>query len=152
MYNHGTTTSIAATGLKLSAIGPRPGTTAFATEAHLKKDEVHVAVIDESTNTVVERFTFLSNYLMLSLQKSILFYRDVINAQSRLSMLVLQEAGLTAAGNGWGGTAASYAATAAAPETMGSPLVLLFLSPMMVIYLSMVQTVLHTAPLKLLQL
>tara|TARA_B100000073_G_scaffold100385_1_gene79934 strand:+ start:463 stop:2406 length:1944 start_codon:yes stop_codon:yes gene_type:complete len=116
-YNN---TSIAATGLKLSAIGPRPGTTAFATEAHLKKDEVHVAVIDESTNTVVERFTFLSKLSdAKSPEGASLFYRDVINAQSKFIYAgATRTGGLTTAGNAWGNTAASYAATAAAPETM----------------------------------
>ena len=53
-------TSIADTGLTYKAIAPRPGTSAFASERFISDDEVHVAVVDESTNTVVERLTYLS--------------------------------------------------------------------------------------------
>jgi hypothetical protein len=53
-------TAIASTGLTYKNIGPRPGTSAYASERHLSHDEVHVAVIDESTNTVVERLLYLS--------------------------------------------------------------------------------------------
>ena len=51
---------IASTGLTYKNIGPRPGTSAYASESYLSGDEVHVAVIDESTNTVVERMLYLS--------------------------------------------------------------------------------------------
>ena len=51
---------IGSTGLTYKNIAPRPGTSAFASERYLSGDEVHVAVIDESTNTVVERMTYLS--------------------------------------------------------------------------------------------
>jgi hypothetical protein len=116
-YNN---TAIASTGLTLSAIGPRPGTSAFAAEAHLSKDEVHIAVIDESTNTVVERFTYLSKLSdAKSPEGASIYYRDVINAQSRFIYSgAAQTAQLSTAGNAWGNTAASYAATAAAPEVM----------------------------------
>ena len=46
--------AIGSTGLTFKAIGPRPGTSAYASERYLSYDEVHVAVIDETTNTVVE--------------------------------------------------------------------------------------------------
>jgi hypothetical protein len=116
-YNN---TAIAATGLTLSAIGPRPGTSAFAAEAHLSKDEVHIAVIDESTNTVVERFTYLSKLLdAKSPEGASIYYRDVINAQSQFIYSgAAQTTQLSTAGNAWGNTAASYAATSASPEVM----------------------------------
>ena len=39
-------TAIGSTGLTYKAIAPRPGTSAFASERYISKDEVHVAVID----------------------------------------------------------------------------------------------------------
>lgn len=54
--------------VRLSAIGPRPGTSAFAEDRNLHYDEVHVAVIDRdgaisgSANTVLERFLYLSKF------------------------------------------------------------------------------------------
>ena len=84
-----TNTEIAGTGLKLSAIGPRPGTSAFAADRSLSKDEVHVAVIDTTgdvsgaSSTIVERLTYLSK---LSDAKSAeggnVYYKSVVNAQS----------------------------------------------------------------------
>jgi len=53
-------TAIGTTGLTYKAIAPRPGTSAFAAERYLSYDEVHVVVIDEASNTVVERMTYLS--------------------------------------------------------------------------------------------
>jgi len=52
--------------IRLSAIGPRPGTSQFATDRGLSYDEVHVAVIDRTggvagtANTVLERLLYLS--------------------------------------------------------------------------------------------
>jgi hypothetical protein len=61
-----TNTAITGTGLRLGAIGPRPGTSQFASDRGLKYDEVHIAVLDVTgvvagtANTIVERFTYLS--------------------------------------------------------------------------------------------
>ena len=84
-----TNTTIGSTGLKLSAIGPRPGTSEFASSRGLKYDEIHVAAIDTTgdisgaANTVLERFTFLSK---LSDGKSpegaSTYYKDIINLES----------------------------------------------------------------------
>ena len=84
-----TNTSIGSTGLKLSAIGPRPGTSEFASSRGIKYDEIHVAAIDTTgdvsgaANTVVERFTFLSK---LSDGKSpegaSTYYKDIVNQES----------------------------------------------------------------------
>ena len=84
-----TNTQIGTTGLKLSAIGPRPGTSEFASSRGIKYDEIHVAAIDTTgdvsgaANTVLERFTFLSK---LSDGKSpeggSIYYKDIVNEES----------------------------------------------------------------------
>ena len=84
-----TNTEISGTGLKLSAIGPRPGTSAFAADRSLSGDEVHVAVIDTTgdvsgaSSTIVERLTYLSK---LSDAKSTeggnVYYKSIINSES----------------------------------------------------------------------
>ena len=84
-----TNTEIVGTGLKLSAIGPRPGTSAFAADRSLSGDEVHVAVIDTTgdvsgaSSTIVERLTYLSK---LSDAKSTeggnVYYKSIINSES----------------------------------------------------------------------
>ena len=48
--------------ISLSAVGPRPGTSAFAANLGLSYDEVHVGVIERSTKTVVERLQYLSKF------------------------------------------------------------------------------------------
>ena len=48
--------------IKLSAIGPRPGTSAFAANLGLGYDEVHIGVIERSSKTVVERLQYLSKF------------------------------------------------------------------------------------------
>ena len=113
-------TAIASTGLTYKNIGPRPGTSAFATERHLKHDEVHVAIIDESTNTVVERLTYLSK---LSDGKSpegaSTYWKDYVNEYSRyVYASALTSAEFTTLGSDPGATAASYGATAAAPVSI----------------------------------
>jgi hypothetical protein len=119
-YNN---TEIASTGLKLSAIAPRPGTSAWASERHLKFDEVHVAILDESTNTIVERLTYLSKASdARTAEGASNFYKDSINEFSSTiyTGATLSGTDVAAYGSGaWGGTAASYSATAAAPVTLG---------------------------------
>ena len=84
-----TNTEIGSTGLKLSSIGPRPGTSEFATARGISYDEIHVAAIDTTgdvsgaKNTVLERFTFLSKISDgKSAEGASIYYKDVINAQS----------------------------------------------------------------------
>ena len=119
-YNN---TDIADTGLKLSAIAPRPGTSAWAAERNLKYDEVHVAVIDESTNTIVERLTYLSKVSDARTPEGASnYYLNSINEFSNriYSGVVLSGADVAAGGTGaWGNTAASYSATAQSPVTLG---------------------------------
>jgi hypothetical protein len=53
-------------GVALSSIGPRPGTSQYASDRGIKYDEVHVAVVDSTgaisgtAGTVIERLTYLS--------------------------------------------------------------------------------------------
>ena len=111
-------TAIGSTGLTYKNIGPRPGTSAYASERHLSFDEVHVAIVDEATNTVVERLTYLSK---LSDGKSpegaSTYWKDYINEYSQYvyAGAALSSAEITTAGEDPGATAASYGATAAAP-------------------------------------
>ena len=115
-------TQIGTTGLTYKEIGPRPGTSSYASERYLSNDEVHVAVIDTSTNTVVERSLYLSK---LSDGKSpegaSTYWKDYINEYSNyIYASALVTADFTATGEDPGGTAASYGATAAAPEVLAT--------------------------------
>jgi hypothetical protein len=82
-------TEIGSTGLKLSAIGPRPGTSNYAASRGIKYDELHVAVIDTtgnisgSANTILERFTYLSKLVDgKSTEGGNTYYKTVINEVS----------------------------------------------------------------------
>ena len=110
--------TIGTTGLTYKSIAPRPGTSAFASERYLSHDEVHVVVVDERTNTIVERMTYLSK---LSDGKSpegaSTYWKDYVNEYSGYvyAGAALATADVTTAGEDPGATAASYAATSAAP-------------------------------------
>lgn len=82
-------TEIGSTGIKLSAIGPRPGTSQYASDRGFSYDEVHVAVIDTTgnisgaANTVLERLTYLSKISgATGAQGEKIYYKEVINEQS----------------------------------------------------------------------
>jgi len=111
-------TEIASTGLTYKAIAPRPGTSAFAAERYLSYDEVHVVVVDEANNNILERMTYLSK---LSDGKSpegnSTYWKDYINEFSKYvyAGVDLSSAEVTTAGEDPGDTAASYGATSAAP-------------------------------------
>ena len=110
--------TIASTGLTYKSIAPRPGTSAFASERWLSHDEVHVAVIDESTNTVVERMTYLSKLTDgKSPEGNSTYWKDYVNEFSGYiyAGAALSAAEVTTAGEDPGAAAASYGATAAAP-------------------------------------
>ena len=110
--------TIGSTGLTYKAIAPRPGTSSYASERYLSNDEVHVVVVDESTNNIVERLTYLSK---LSDGKSpeggSTYWQDYINEYSNYiyAGVPLQAADVTTAGEDPGAAAASYGATAASP-------------------------------------
>ena len=109
-----TNTSIGSTGLKLSAIGPRPGTSSFASDRGVGYDEVHVGVIDTTgdvsgaANTVLERFTFLSKISdAKSPEGGSLYYKDIINDQAQFifsgaAVGSLFEPNTTGGGKAWG--------------------------------------------------
>lgn len=85
-----TNTEISGTGLSLGAIGPRPGTSEFASTKGISYDEMHVAVIDVtgaysgSPNTVVERILYVSKLTdARSTEGAYTYYRDVVNSQSQ---------------------------------------------------------------------
>ena len=110
--------AIGSTGLTYKAIAPRPGTSAFAAERYLSYDEVHVAVIDESTNTVVERMTYLSKLSDAKTPEGASSYwKDYVNEYSRYiyAGASLSAAEVTSVGEDPGATAASYGATSSAP-------------------------------------
>jgi len=110
--------AIGSTGLTYKAIAPRPGTSAFAAERHLSHDEVHVAVVDESTNTVVERMLYLSKLTdAKSPEGASSYWKDYVNEYSGYiyAGVGLSSAEVTTAGEDPGAAAASYGATAAAP-------------------------------------
>ena len=112
---------IADTGLTYKAIAPRPGTSAFASERFLSADEVHVAVVDTATNTIVERLTYLSKLTDAKTPEGASSYwKDYVNEYSRYiyAGAALASADFTAPGEDPGDTAASYGATSAAPETL----------------------------------
>jgi len=112
---------IGSTGLFYKAIAPRPGTSAFAAERYLSNDEVHVAVVDEATNTVVERITYLSK---LSDGKTpegaSAYWKDYVNEYSGYiyAGAALSAAEQTTVGADAGADAASYGATAVAPVAL----------------------------------
>ena len=109
---------IGSTGLTYKSIAPRPGTSAFASERYLSNDEVHVAVIDESNNTVVERQTYLSK---LSDGKTpeggSSYWKDAVNEFSNYvyAGVDLGASEHAAQGENSGSTAGSYGATSGSP-------------------------------------
>ena len=111
---------IGSTGLTYKNIGPRPGTSAYASERYLSGDEVHVAVVDESTNTIVERLTYLSKLSdAKSPEGASTYFKDYVNEFSQfIYAAALVASQYTPVGEAPGGTAASYGATAAAPLTL----------------------------------
>ncbi len=110
--------AIGDTGLTYKSIAPRPGTSAFASERFLSFDEVHVAVVDTATNTIVERMTYLSKLSdARSPEGASIYWKDYVNEYSGTiyAGAALGAAEVTTAGEDPGATAASYGATSAAP-------------------------------------
>ena len=110
--------TIASTGLTYKAIGPRPGTSAYAAERFLSNDEVHVAVVDTATNTIVERLTYLTKLTDgKTPEGASSYWKDYVNQYSRYvyAGVGLSSAEVTTVGEDPGAAAASYGATAASP-------------------------------------
>ena len=104
-----TNTAIDDTGLLLSAIGPRPGTSEFASARGISHDEVHVVVIDTtgdvsgSPNTILERFTYLSKlYDATGSEGTNIYYRTVVNDQSQYIFNGSHPAQYALLGDAWG--------------------------------------------------
>ena len=108
------------TGLTYKSIGARPGTSAFASERNLSGDELHVAVVDESTNTIVERSLYLSKLTDgKSPEGSSTYWVDYINEFSNfIYASALTSAEFSPVGEDPGAASSSYGATAAAPLTL----------------------------------
>ena len=107
-----TNTTIGSTGLKLSAIGPRPGTSAFAADRGVSYDELHIAVIDTTgavsgaANTILERKTFLSKISdAKSTEGASIYYKDIINTESEYIFHGAALTGLVEPTQGGGGEA-----------------------------------------------
>ena len=118
--------TIASTGLTYKAIGPRPGTSAYAAERFLSYDEVHVAVVDTATNTIVERLTYLTKLTDgKTPEGASSYWKDYVNQYSGYiyAGVGLGSSEVTTVGEDPGAAAASYGATA------GSPLVLARILP-----------------------
>ena len=113
-------TAIGSTGLTFKEVGPRPGTSAFASERFISHDEVHIAVIDTSTNTIVERQLYLSKLLDgKSAEGASTYWQSYINEYSNFIYAgVLTSAEFTTLGEDPGASSASYGATAAAPVNL----------------------------------
>jgi hypothetical protein len=106
------------TGLTYKSIAPRPGTSAFASERFLSFDEIHVAIVDTATNTIVERMTYLSKLTdAKSPEGASIYWKDYINEYSGYiyAGAALGASEVTTAGEDPGAAAASYGATSAAP-------------------------------------
>lgn len=113
--------AIGSTGLTFKAVGPRPGTSPWAAERYLSYDEVHLAVIDERDNTIIERLTYLSKISdAKSPEGNSTYWKAAVNEFSEYiyAGVELTSAEITTAGENPGGTAASYAATSGAPKEL----------------------------------
>jgi len=113
--------AIASTGLTYKAIGPRPGTSAYAAERFLSNDEVHVAIVDTATNTIVERLTYLTKLTDgKTPEGASSYWKDYVNQYSRYvyAGVGLGSSEVTSGGEDPGATAASYGATAASPLSL----------------------------------
>ncbi len=112
------TQPIGSTGLTYKAIGPRPGTSAFASERYLSNDEVHIAVVDESTNTIVERITYVSKISDgKTPEGASSYWKDAVNETSSYiygSALAANQQ--TTLGENPGSAVASYGATSGSPK------------------------------------
>ena len=101
-------------GVSLSAIGPRPGTSQYASDRSIKYDEVHVAVVDSTgaisgtAGTVIERLTYLSKLTDgRGTENQATYYKTAINEGSEYIYTGATIAGAHApsssdAGDAWG--------------------------------------------------
>ena len=116
--------TIGSTGLTYKSIAPRPGTSAFASERYLSNDEVHVAVVDESTNTIVERITYVSKISDgKTPEGASSYWKDAVNeTSSYIYGAALGASQSTVLGEDPGSAAASYGATSGSPKKFAAVL------------------------------
>ena len=120
-----TNTLIPGTSLTLGAIGPRPGTSAFAAEAGVSYDEVHLAVIDAdgsisgAKDSVLERILYVSKLSDgRNTEGAANFYRDVVEAQSSFFFNGTVLPAPTQPASAGGGTALDATAAASAGKML----------------------------------
>ena len=115
---------IGSTGLTYKSIAPRPGTSAFASERYLSNDEVHVAVVDESSNTIVERITYVSKISDgKTPEGASSYWKDAVNeTSSYIYGAALGASQSTVLGEDPGSAAASYGATSGSPKKFAAVL------------------------------
>ena len=120
-----TNTLIPGTSLTLGAIGPRPGTSAFAAERGVSYDELHLAVIDTdgavsgAANTILERILFVSKLSDgRNAEGAANFYRDVITEQSEYFFNGTALPAPRQPASGGGGTAVDGTAAASAGKLL----------------------------------
>ena len=75
--------------IPLSSIGPRPGTSQYASDRGLKYDEIHVAIVDATgdisgtAGTIIERLTYLSKLTdAKGTENQVAYYKTAINEGS----------------------------------------------------------------------
>lgn len=105
---------IGSTTLTYKAVGPRPGTSPWAEERYLLNDELHLAVVDVRTNTIIERFAYLSKIVdAKSPEGSSTYWKSAINEFSSkiYAGQDFASAEFTILGENPGGLASSYGAT-----------------------------------------
>lgn len=120
-----TNTLIPGTSLTLGAIGPRPGTSAYAADRGVSYDEVHFAVIDAdgsisgAANTVLERVLFVSKLSDgRNTEGAANFYRDVIELQSTFFFNGTVIPASTQPASGGGGTSLDQTAASSAGKLL----------------------------------
>ena len=107
-------TKVQGTEVFLSQVGPRPGTSEFASAKGIKYDEVHVVVIDKNSN-IVERFLYLSKLTdAKSPQGNTIYYKTAVNLQSQNIFVgsgpsTTIDPSSTGAGEGWGQASSALA-------------------------------------------
>jgi len=100
--------------IPLSSIGPRPGTSQYASSRGLKYDELHVAIVDATgdisgtAGTIIERLTYLSKLSdAKGTENQVAFYKTAINEGSSYVYTGATIAGTispssTSSGEAWG--------------------------------------------------
>ena len=95
-----------------------PGTSPFATSLGGSNDELHIAIVNEATNTIVERMTYLSKLTDgKSPEGNSTYWKDYVNEFSGFiyAGIGFSASEVTTAGEDPGAAIGSYGATAGSP-------------------------------------